>query len=141
MPSIERFFGEFRFLSNFWPVQVSYEGKEYPSVEHAYVAAKTLDNDIREQISKESSPGLVKKIGRQITLRKDWEDIKLEVMHNLVNQKFSLNPELKEKLLSTGDLDLVEGNSWGDTFWGVCKGKGENHLGKILMKVRKELRD
>jgi hypothetical protein len=139
--AIDKFFGEHRFLSNFWPCTVFYEGDEYPSVEHAYVAAKTTDREVRKQIQEEPKAGAVKKLGRQITLRTDWEDIKLEVMESLVTQKFTFNTDLREKLLSTGDSELVEGNTWGDTFWGVCKGEGQNNLGKILMKVRKNLND
>ena len=73
-------------------------------------------------------------------LRPAWDDIKLNVMRDLVWRKFSEDPELRAKLLATGDAELVEGNAWGDTFWGVDQsGKGENHLGKILMETRTRL--
>jgi hypothetical protein len=86
------------------------------------------------------TPGESKKLGRRCPVREDWEEIKLSVMEELVRSKFS-NPKLSQKLLETNDKLLVEGNTWGDTFWGVCNGRGENHLGKILMKVRSELKE
>ena len=72
-------------------------------------------------------------------MRSDWLDVRLRLMKELVRRKFE-NPELRSLLLSTGTTVLVEGNQWGDTFWGVCKGVGENHLGLILMEIREELR-
>ncbi len=135
MSTIDSFHGAYRFLSNFWPAPVVLDGVTYPTVEHAYVAAKTLDTDIRQQIAAIEKPGDVKRFGRKLTLRPDWEEVKLDVMTDLVGQKFT-DPDLRAKLDATGDTDLVEGNTWGDTFWGVCRGKGENHLGKILMAVR-----
>jgi ribA/ribD-fused uncharacterized protein len=132
---INSFSGEYRFLSNFWPVRVSYEEEEYPSVEHAYTAAKTLNKELRKEIQKVSSPGSAKKLGRRLVLRSDWGDIKLSVMESLLQQKFSKDP-LKKQLLNTKPLYLEEGNNWGDVFWGVCKGVGQNNLGKLLMKIR-----
>ena len=136
---IKEFQGQYRFLSNFWYVNVVLDEHTYPSVEHAYVAAKTLSHGERFCLMNPAmKPGEAKQIGRRLTLRDDWEQVKLEVMEDLVRQKFSMSP-LKEMLLMTGQQELIEGNRWGDTFWGVCNGKGQNHLGKILMKVRSEL--
>ena len=135
---INEFKSEHRFLSNFWPAVVTLDDMEFPTVEHAYVAAKTLDLEKRAEIQKVSTAGQVKRLGRSIELRPDWDDVKLEVMEDLVRQKFQ-HPELAELLIATGDQELVEGNTWGDTFWGVCFDVGENHLGLILMKVRDEL--
>ncbi len=114
----------------------------YPSVEHAYQAAKTLDNSSRQIIQDLSSPGAAKKLGRTFKLRDDWDKIKLDIMYELVKEKFSiaLNAPLKQALLATGDAELIEGNWWRDTYWGVCDGIGSNHLGKILMRVRDEIR-
>lgn len=72
-------------------------------------------------------------------MRSDWEEVKLGVMEGLLREKFS-DPELRRKLLATGERELVEGNDWGDSFWGVCAGRGKNHLGRLLMKLREELR-
>lgn len=138
---ITEFGGGYRFLSNFYPADVWLDYELYPSVEHAYQAAKTSDLDQRKVIRDLKTPGDAKRLGRRIPLREDWEDVKLQIMYNLVWRKFKHHPELGQKLLGTGDVQLVEGNRWGDTFWGTCLGKGENHLGKILMMVRYELRE
>jgi ribA/ribD-fused uncharacterized protein len=137
---IKEFQGEYRFLSNFYPAKVVFEGELYPAVEHAYVAAKTLDKEMRRQIAAIVKASDVKRFGRKIELRPDWDDVKLSIMEELVRQKFTNNPELKQKLLATDDWTIEEGNYWNDTFWGVCRGRGQNHLGKIITKVRNELR-
>lgn len=136
---IDSFTGQYRFLSNFEPSNVELDGRLYRTVEHAYQAAKTLDDAERVKIQRMETPGAAKKAGQRVALRKDWEDVKIDVMTDLVEKKFAVEP-LRSKLRATGESKLVEGNWWGDTFWGVCKGKGENKLGKILMKVRKEAR-
>jgi ribA/ribD-fused uncharacterized protein len=138
MYKIEGFTGQYRFLSNFAPAQVWYDGLMYPSVEHAYQAAKTTVSSERLDIQACVKPGDAKKAGKEVTLRPDWEKVRLNIMAYLVRQKFANNP-LKQMLLDTKDYELIETNSWGDTFWGVCKGVGSNHLGKILMNVRRSL--
>lgn len=136
---IDSFNGKYRFLSNFAPCKVIFEDIEYPSTEHAYQAAKTLDISLRKQFRACGKPSDAKKLGRKIVLRPDWETIKFEVMEQLLRAKFA-QPDFKRALLNTGDEELIEGNTWGDTVWGVCKGKGQNNLGKILMKIRKDLK-
>ena len=133
------FVEKYRFLSNFYPCQIIYEDIEYPSVEHAYQAVKTHDKNSRKRISQAETPGQAKRLGRKVKLRPDWEEVKLGIMEELVRQKFNRHEDLKNKIIDSGDIILVEGNSWGDIFWGICYGKGENHLGKILMKIRSEL--
>lgn len=140
MTPISSFTGEYRWLSNFWSASVVYDGAIYPTVEHAYQAAKTFDQLQRESIRRATSPGIAKRAGRRVDIRDDWEAAKLGIMQELVRQKFMV-PDLRTKLLNTGDAPLIEGNYWGDTFWGVCRGKGHNHLGRILMSVRAALRD
>lgn len=135
---IDCFIKEFRFLSNFHLVEIWYEGKCYSSTEHAYQAAKTLVPEEREKIRLCGAPKEARKLGQKVTMRPDWEQIKIQVMLNLLREKFE-HPDLKERLLATGDAELVEGNWWGDTFWGVCNGVGQNNLGKLLMQVRLEL--
>jgi ribA/ribD-fused uncharacterized protein len=132
---ISSFIGQYRFLSNFWPAVVQLDGMKYPTVEHAYQAAKTLNPTHREMVRTAYSPGAAKRLGRTVSMRPDWDRIKLQTMRNLVEQKFQ-HSELREKLLATGDEELEEGNSWGDTFWGVSFGHGQNHLGRILMDIR-----
>jgi N-glycosidase YbiA len=140
---IDNFRGSYYFLSNYYSfyLVIPYEGKNYKSVEHAYQAAKTDDETIREKIMKCTSPGGAKKIGKTIKLSEDWNVKKLQVMEQLVRFKFTNHPLMKEKLLATSKDTLIEGNTWNDTFWGVCKGKGDNNLGKILMKIRTELQN
>ncbi len=137
---IREFQGPYRWLSNFWSAKVIFEGIEYPSVEHAYVAAKTTCMDTRRKIANMPSPGQAKREGRRLTLRANWDNIKLGVMEKLVYNKFANNPELKDKLLATGNELIQEGNRWNDKFWGVClkTGEGENHLGRIIMEVREK---
>lgn len=136
---IDQFRGEYRWLSNFWPAEVVLYGKTYPTIEHAYQAAKCADPADRDWICGAVSAGIAKKRGREVKKRWDWEFVKLWVMADLLRQKFAPKTILANKLLATGDQKLVESNSWGDTFWGVCGGKGHNHLGKLLMKIRSEL--
>jgi len=140
MTIINSFRNKYRFLSNFWPTEIVFEGIVYPSVEHAYQAAKTLHTEQRLQIKYAKTPGEAKRRGKKITIRDNWDFIKWNVMLTLVRLKFHNNAILKQALLDTGDAEMVEGNTWGDVFWGVCNGKGENHLGKILMKVREEIK-
>lgn len=136
---ILEFQGEYRWLSNFWPCSVLLDGMKFNSVEAAYVAAKTTDIAVRKQVQELTKPGDCKRFGRSIKLRTDWESIKLQIMEDLLRQKFAKGSPLAKKLVATGTSRIEEGNKWGDTFWGVCRGKGNNHLGKLLMKIRTEL--
>lgn len=138
LPPVERFFGDHRPLSNFWLVDVVMGGWWYKSVEHAFQAAKTNDLDERKKIQQAETCGEAKKLGRIVTLREDWERVKIDVMEGLLKQKFN-DPFCQMVLICTEGRELIEGNTWGDTFWGVCEGKGENNLGKLLMKIRAEL--
>lgn len=133
---ISSFRDEYFFLSNFYPVEIKLDGIVYPNAESAFQAQKTLDVEERRKFSMLKNPVQAKRLGRKVKLRDDWEKVKLDIMTEIVSQKFLQHPHLIEMLLQTGDEELVEGNKWGDRFWGVCKGKGENHLGKILMKIR-----
>lgn len=136
--AITSFTGDYRFLSNFYPAEVELDGITYPSVEHAYQAAKTLDTDARKAFHKSPLPTAAeaKKLGKKLQLRSDWEGIKLSIMESLLVQKFA-HQELMEKLTETGERQLVEGNTWSDIFWGVDTRKGgQNHLGKLLMAIR-----
>lgn len=116
-----------------------YKDRWWNSLEHAYQAAKTLVKGEQDIIWASKSAKEAKRIGKALTMRNDWESIKENVMLDLLRIKFQYGT-LKEQLLSTGDAELIEGNWWGDTYWGVCKGVGENKLGKLLMKVRSELK-
>ncbi len=146
---IDSFTGRWFFLSNFYPIIIDHQGIKYPSVEHYYVAMKIKDDqmidgrfipfiDCREMLSKIPKAADVKRIGRSLKIRKDWDVIKLSIMEWGVREKFK-DEKLIEMLLSTIGEEIVEGNFWNDTFWGVCNGKGQNNLGKILMMIRKEI--
>lgn len=136
---IDKFKGKYHFLSNFHHAYVVHEGILYENNEAAFQANKLKDVLKRNSFS-HLDPSLAKRKGRRVNLRDDWEDIKDNVMYEVCLAKFTQNPHLKSKLLETGDSILIEGNTWNDTYWGVCKGKGKNMLGKILMKVREEIK-
>ena len=135
---IDKFDGLYDFLSNFYECPVFYDGLWYRNSEAAFQAAKTLDTKMRKVFT-ELSASKAKYLGRHIQLRDDWEKVKDEIMYKIVYTKFYHNKHLAQKLIDTFDAELVEGNHWGDCYWGVCGGKGQNKLGKILMQVRKEL--
>lgn len=139
---ISSFSGKWAGLSNFAPVVVEFEGRLYPSVEHAFQAAKTLDPSLREQIAQASTPGRAKQLGRRASLRPGWDQMRIDVMRELLEKKFA-TPTYKALLEATGDEDLVEGNDWHDRFWGAVwltsenDWDGENHLGRLLMTIRR----
>ena len=139
--TIGSFRGKYYFLSNFFLAEVTYNGLTYQNNEAAFQAQKTYSKEERIEFTT-LEPRDAKRRGRRVRLRKDWEQVKDRIMEEIVRAKFSQNEELKEQLLATGDAQLVEGNRWNDRYWGVDirSGVGENHLGKILMKVRSELR-
>lgn len=135
---ILKFDGNYYFLSNFYPVEVEYEGITYKNSEAAFQAMKVID--VKERYAfKDLSPSKAKWLGRRVKLRPDWEDIKDQIMYEIVKSKFSNNMRLKKMLSDTGNSYLEEGNTWRDTYWGTVNRKGQNKLGQILMKVREEL--
>jgi ribA/ribD-fused uncharacterized protein len=139
---ITRFSGEHSFLSNFFPSPIPYEDYTYPTVEHAYQASKSDTEGGRQRIQAAKQPGHAKRLGRKVPLRPDWEDVKVDIMESLLRLKFA-DPELQYLLKKTGDADLIEGNTWGDAYWGMVKDElgawqGDNRLGYLLMKLREE---
>ena len=134
---INRFFGEYFFLCNFYEAPVTYKGITYLNNEAAFQSAKTTDNKIKLEFAS-LNPSEAKRKGRSIKLRADWEEIKEQVMYEICYAKFMQHPELKEKLIMTGKRPLEEGNTWNDKEWGTVNGEGNNKLGKILMKLREE---
>lgn len=131
---------EHAFLSNFAPAPVVLNNQRFPTVEHAFQAAKTLSAEERLRIYRAPTPGMAKKLGRSVTLRPHWEKMRIGVMRALLVQKFAHAP-LSDQLLETYPYELEEGNTWSDCFWGVDTrtGKGSNHLGKLLMEIRYNL--
>lgn len=142
---IDKFDGEFEFLSNFAYSPIQEKGIIYPTVEHYFQAQKTLNPLERQKIAAADTPGQAKRAGRQVTLRGDWEEVKEQVMLDALRMKFAQS-EMREKLLSTGDVELIEGTLWHDNIWGDCKCQkcanivGQNKLGKLLMQVRSEIK-
>tara|TARA_R110000824_G_scaffold398843_1_gene603457 strand:+ start:35 stop:454 length:420 start_codon:yes stop_codon:yes gene_type:complete len=135
---INSFTGQYRWLSNFWSCTIiDKDGNTWLSAEAAFQACKCNNPQERDQFISLSA-GEARKLGRRVSMRTDWNDIRLSVMESIVRRKFTQNKDLQRKLLDTGTQELVEGNPWGDTFWGMCKGRGHNHLGKILMRIREE---
>lgn len=143
---ISFFKDEFEFLSNFYLAPFTWKNKTWSTVEHAFQASKSRNPYYVEIIRKAKFPAIAKKIGRKVVLREGWEEIKIPLMTELVLLKFEQNLDLKNKLLSTGSAELVEGNYWHDNFWGNCfcskckNVKGQNVLGTILMEVREYLK-
>ena len=143
---ISAFTSQWRPLSNFSLHPATYDGVEYPTAEHAFAAAKTLDVGKRVAILAASGPARAKQMGRRVTLRPDWDShIRMEAMEEIVWSKFVRPGEPRETLIATGDAVLVEGNTWHDNFWGVCHcgrlacAGGENYLGRCLMWVRRNM--
>ena len=136
---IKEFRDEYRWLSNFANVEINYNGYTYPSVEAAYQAQKS-DNLYWKEFCTKNEPGLIKKSSRFVPLVPNWEDQKIGIMSDLLRIKFNKEP-YKTLLLQTGNKHLQEGNMWNDKFWGVClkTNKGENFLGKLIMKIREDL--
>ena len=137
---IREFQGEFRWLSNFTPCKVVLDGIEFGSVEHAYMSAKSRDPRWKHLCTTTRSPGFIKKESRKVQLIDGWDVVKFEVMRKCLEQKFNQEP-FRSKLIATGTQHIQEGNWWGDKIWGVClkTGEGENHLGKMIMEIRKGL--
>lgn len=137
---IGEFKGPWSALSNFSECGIRFKGITYPTVEHAYQAMKTRDVKLRRKIARAATPGIAKRMGRDLDLRSDWEEIKLQVMEHFLRKKFKLLANWIV-LLATERRQLIEGNRWGDRYWGVClkTGKGQNWLGRLLMKIRSEV--
>merc|ERR1711912_43064 len=122
---------------------VHLDGMPFRTTEHAFMAAKTLDLDLRRRIQAFKNAKQAKSFANnRMEHREDWRRVKYQVMEDVVRQKFQ-QPELKEKLLATGSRYIMEGNTWGDGSWGKAFYKGElygyNELGKIIMRIRSEL--
>jgi ribA/ribD-fused uncharacterized protein len=139
MNDITEFQGEFRWLSNFFPVQIEYEGLTYPSVEHAYQAGKLINIEDRK-LFLIMSAGQAKKLWRNYPTYNLTEEFRLNLMYQLLSIKFNQEP-FKSLLIATGDCYIQEGNRFGDTFFGYClkTNQGKNHLGQMIMNIREKL--
>ena len=132
---------DYYFLSNMYPCKIIYKDIEFKSAESLFQALKSTNMEDFKKF-KDLNGYEAKKLGRQIKLREDWNEIRVNAMYNVLKLKFNQNIELGYKLKATGRRELIEGNNWNDKFWGVNlkDNKGENHLGKLLMRIREELR-
>lgn len=137
--AIRGFQGDYRFLSNFYPCKIEMHGHVFHNSEALYMAHKSNDPTTFEQFSKIEKASEAKLLGRALILRPDWDAIKNQVMYDVLTAKFTQNADLRQMLLDTKTLYLEETNTWNDTYWGICNGKGFNQLGFTLMKVREEL--
>ena len=138
---VKEFRNRYHFLSNFFPTKIIIDGLEYNSTEHYFQSMKFTDPKIQEKVRNAPTPSIAKKIAKKFRKREDWYDISLDVMERALRAKFN-KPDLRKKLIATGDMYLQEGNRWNDTFWGVDlkTGKGKNHLGRLLMKIRTKIK-
>lgn len=135
---IAYFKGEHDWLSNMYDIPVTYNGYTFQNSESAFQAQK-CPQYVEKFVNLSGYDA--KSLGKSLPLREDWAEVRVGIMTEIVYAKFSQNSELKRKLLETGNVHLREGNTWGDKFWGVCDGCGMNMLGKILMRVREELKN
>lgn len=133
---INEFQGEYRWLSNFVECDIEYNGFIYPSVENAYQAAKMKYKEDSLKFLVVTS-GQAKRLAKTLPMRDDWGKLKIYYMREFLIQKFSQKP-YKELLMNTCGLDIIEGNRWGDKYWGVClkTNNGQNNLGKLIMGIR-----
>lgn len=132
---IEGFRNEYFFLSNMCPSRIVLGGVTYTCAEAAFQAVKLQDKSKRAMFSHISGRE-AKSLGRKVELRPDWESIKIDVMRWVIREKFNQNLDARIRLYGTSGYELIEANTWGDTFWGVCNGVGQNWLGRILMEYR-----
>lgn len=139
--AIDRFWRDYWFLSNFSRHEIRLGGITWPTAEHAFQAAKATNWAAKAQIAAARTPQAAKRIGNSIPCRADWEKVKVEAMRQVIKAKFNQHPDIASRLLDTGDEELIEGNWWGDQYWGVSRGAGQNMLGKLLMELRDELRE
>jgi ribA/ribD-fused uncharacterized protein len=140
-----RFFSQsdtHREFSNFAPFGIDLDGKRWPTTEHYYQAQKFTDPKLQKDIRQALKPAIAKNIAdkNKAAIRPDWDAVKDEVMYRAVRRKFELHAELRELLLASGDEEIVE-SAPTDYYWGVGReGTGQNRLGKIIERIRAELR-
>ena len=142
---INKFEGGNVFLSNFYTIDIIVDGNLWKTSEALYMSCKTHNLAWKEKIRLADTPGQAKRIGRNVSLVSNWDQIKNIVMLDCLRKKFSLNLDCKNKLIETLDHKLIEGNYWHDNYWGecycdkcICK-PSKNMLGKLLMQIRREI--
>lgn len=136
--SITQFTGEYEFLSNFYNHPIKFNGLKFQNAEAAYEAQRTDDINVRKRFCRLSG-NKAKALGRRVEEREMWNYEKEEVMRQIIREKFKAHTELAQKLIDTGDEELINVNTWRDSYWGISNGSGKNKLGRILMQIRSEL--
>lgn len=141
---INSFRGYHAWLSNMYSCNIEFMGHKFKSVENAYMFVKRPSDLDWLNKCLELSPGDVKKASKLIAVREDWESVKLSIMYELLKKKFTQEP-FRTDLLNTRGENIVEGNRWNDTFWGVdiksSPNVGENWLGRLIMDIRTKLKN
>ena len=143
---IDKFKDRYSFLSNFYIDPFYIKGREYKSVEYAYQSFKCIRESEHEWIRNAPTSKKAKYFGKKVTVRKNWDNIKYDLMFKLLKIKFE-NKNTRQLLLNTNNEELIEKNYWHDNYWGDCtcnkcdKIHGENKLGELLMKVRNEIKN
>ena len=125
------------YLSNFWECKIEYGGIVFRNAESAFQAQKCAEGFMQVAFINLSG-AQAKALGKKVKIIPEWNEDRLYYMTEILERKFEQNPDLAKQLVATGNEEIVEGNWWGDTYWGVCNGIGENHLGKILMWIREK---
>lgn len=144
MEPIEHFRKHYYFLSNFFRSTITYKGHQFPTVEHAFQAAKCTSTADFEKILNCETPYQAKKLGLLVAIQDNWDSKRVDIMRQILKEKFCKNPHLKELLVNTGQRKIVEGNYFHDNYWGQCMCEehrniqGENMLGKLLMEIRND---
>lgn len=140
--TITSFRGAYRFLSNFYQWPVLYRGLVFPTSEHAYQWEKPISINDKNEIFNAPTPSAAKRLANSYTKLPNWDEIKLPIMEDILRAKFmgELSSPLDQWLLNTSDAFLIEGNTWGDRYWGQVNGEGENYLGLLLMKIRAKIK-
>lgn len=125
------------YLSNFYESVILHDGMLYRNAESAFQASKCAEP--KDRLLFQSLLGAeAKALGKKVVMREDWNEVRLSIMWDVLQAKFAQHPDLVAKLIATEDEEIIEGNTWNDKFWGKCNGEGMNHLGIMLMAIRKE---
>lgn len=136
--SINQFTGDYEFLSNFYNAPIFFNGLSFQNAEAAFEAQRTDDINVRKRFCRLSG-NKAKALGRRVEERDNWNYEKEDIMRKIVHEKFKTHKELAQKLIATGDEELINVNTWRDSYWGISNGSGKNKLGRILMEIRDEL--
>ena len=128
---------KYGWLSNMYRCEILWKGRVYKSAETIYQMMKCMYMEDHKKFD-DLNGFEAKKLGRHVKIRDDWHEVKIDVMRDVLRAKFNAGEILRRKLIEL-DEPIVEDNYWNDTFWGVCRGRGKNMLGKLLTELREKL--